>query len=190
MPDFQNTPYICWQLLESRGEPIAVPCSCLKNLSWKVKTQFSKTNLRSCITLSFSRPMVLHLKEQPYLCLASGSSICSMNSLLMMSKAVGTGMLVNKAEMSKESWIRANILTNVWPFSMTLRSTNLARTLPKNFTEMSRNPSEGSTENIELQGFMIGAKYTTNCSLQVTLPPHPGFMVCPKYTKLTVPCAP
>ena len=23
-------------------------CSCLKNLSWKVKTQFFKTNLRSC----------------------------------------------------------------------------------------------------------------------------------------------
>ena len=43
-----------------QGEPIAVLCSCLKNLSWKVKTQFSKTNLRSCITSSFSRPMVLH----------------------------------------------------------------------------------------------------------------------------------
>ena len=27
-------------------------------------------------------------------------------------------------------------------------------------------------------------------SPQVTLPLHPGFMVCPKYTKLTVPCAP
>ena len=55
------------------GEPIVVPCSCLKNLSWKVKTQFSKTNFRSCITSSFSRPMVLHLKEHPYLSLASGS---------------------------------------------------------------------------------------------------------------------
>ena len=56
------------------GEPIAVPCSCLKNLSWKVKTQFSKTNFRSFrsfITSSFSRPMVLHLKEHPYLSLAS-----------------------------------------------------------------------------------------------------------------------
>ena len=29
--------------------------------------------------------------------------MCSMNSLLMTSKAVGTGMLVNKAEMSKET---------------------------------------------------------------------------------------
>ena len=85
------------------GEPIAVPCSCLKNLSWKVKTQFSKTNFRSCITSSFSRPMVLHLKEHPYLSLASGSLMCSVNSLLMMSKAVGTGMLVNRAEMSKET---------------------------------------------------------------------------------------
>ena len=83
MQDFQNTPYICWQLLEEQGEPIVVPCSCLKNLSWKVKTQFSKTNFRSCITSSFSRPMVLHLKEQPYLCLASGSSICSQNKLVL-----------------------------------------------------------------------------------------------------------
>ena len=86
-----------------QGEPMVVPCSCLKNLSWKVKTQFSKTNLRSCIISSFSRPMVLCLKEQPYLCLASGSSICSMKSLLMMSKAVGTGMLVNRAETSKKT---------------------------------------------------------------------------------------
>ena len=83
-----------------QGEPIVAPCSCLKNLSWKVKTQFSKTNFRSCIPSSFSRLMVLHLKEHPYLSLASGSSICSMNSLLMTSKAVGTGMLVNSAEMS------------------------------------------------------------------------------------------
>ena len=86
-----------------QGEPIAAPCSCLKNLSWKVKTQFSKTNFRSCITSSFSRPMVLRLKEHPYLFLASGSSMCSVNSLLMTSKAVGTGMLVNRAEMSKET---------------------------------------------------------------------------------------
>ena len=62
---------------------------------------------------------------------------------------------------------------------------------PKNFTEMSRNPSEGLTENMDLQDFMIGAKYTTtNCSPQVTLPLHLGFMVYLKYTKLTVPCAP
>ena len=89
-----------------QGEPIAALCSCLKNLSWKVKTQFSKTNLRSCITSSFLRPMVLHLKEQPYLCLASESSICSLNSLLMMSKAVGTGMLVNRAETSKKTRLK------------------------------------------------------------------------------------
>ena len=86
-----------------QGEPIVVPCSCLKNLSWKVKTQFSKTNFRSCITSSFSRLMVLCLKEHPYLSLASGSSICSVNSLLMTSKAVGTGMLVKSAETSKET---------------------------------------------------------------------------------------
>ena len=86
-----------------QGEPIAALCSCLKNLSWKVKTQFSKTNFRSCITSSFSRPMVFHLNEQPYLCLASGSSMCSQNRRLITSKAVGTGMLVKRAETSKET---------------------------------------------------------------------------------------
>ena len=74
---------------------------------------------------------------------------------------------------------------------MTLRSTNLARTLPKYFTETSKNPSEGLIENMDLQDFMIGAKYTTtNCSPQVTLPLHLGFMVYLKYTKLTAPCTP
>ena len=74
---------------------------------------------------------------------------------------------------------------------MTLRSTNLARTQPKNFTEMSRKPFEGLTENMDLQDYMIGANYTTtNCSLQVILPLHPGFMVCQKYIKLTALCTP
>ena len=69
---------------------------------------------------------------------------------------------------------------------MTLRSTNLARTLPRNSTETSRNPFKGSTENMELQDYMIGANSTTtNCSPQVTHPLHLDFMVCQKYTKLT-----
>ena len=43
---------------------------------------------------------------------------------------------------------------------------------------------------MDLQDYMIGAKYTTtDCSPQVTLPLHLGFMVYLKYTKLTVPCA-
>ena len=46
---------------------------------------------------------MLCLKEQPYLCLASGSSICSQNRWLITSKAVGTGMLVKRAETSKET---------------------------------------------------------------------------------------
>ena len=73
---------------------------------------------------------------------------------------------------------------------MTPKPTNLVRTQPRNYTETSRNPSENSTENMDLQDYMTGAKYTTtNCSLQVTLPLHLGFMVYLKYTKLTVPCA-
>ena len=81
---------------------------------------------------------------------------------------------------------------------MTLRSRNLARTLPRNSRETSRNPFEylentfeGSIENMELQDYMIGANSTTtNCSPQVTHPLHLDFMVCLKYTKLTVLCAP
>ena len=108
------------------GEPIAVPCNCLKNLSWKVKTQFSKTNFRSFITSSFSRPMVLCLKEHPYLSLASGSSMCSVNSLLMTSKAVGTGMLVNKAETSKETSSSSPLIFTVlrWSLKLLLSLTN------------------------------------------------------------------
>ena len=75
---------------------------------------------------------------------------------------------------------------------MTLRSTNLARTLPRNSKETSRNPFKSSTGNTELQDYMIGANFTTtNCSPQVThIPPHPGFMVYQKYTKLTAPMCP
>ena len=79
-----------------------MPCSCLKNLSWKVKTQFSKTNLRSCITSSFSRHMVLHLKGQPYLCLASGSSICSIcfNLRCLSQNIVPKGVKLNIKQFS------------------------------------------------------------------------------------------
>ena len=74
---------------------------------------------------------------------------------------------------------------------MTLRSTNLARTLPRNSTETPRNPLKGSTENMELQDYMIGANSTTtNCSPWVAHPLHLDFMVCLKYTKLTAQCAP
>ena len=95
-------------------------------MSWKVKTQFSKTNFRSFITSSFSRPMVLHLKEHPYLSLASGSSMCSVNSLLMTSKAVGTGMLVNKAETSKETSSSSPLIFTVlrWSLKLLLSLTN------------------------------------------------------------------
>ena len=46
---------------------------------------------------------MLLVKEHPYLPLAYGSSICSLNSLLMMSRAVGTGILVKRAETSKDT---------------------------------------------------------------------------------------
>ena len=69
---------------------------------------------------------------------------------------------------------------------MTPRLTNPARTPPRNCTEMFRNLSEDSTENMDLQDYMIGASYTTTaCSLQVTHPLHLGFMVYPRYTRLT-----
>ena len=100
----QNTPCICWQLLESRGEPIVALCSCLKEFVLEGAKHSSPRLIWGVVwPHPFQGPMVLHLKEQPYLCLASGSSICSVNSLLMMSKAVGTGMLVNRADTSKET---------------------------------------------------------------------------------------
>ena len=73
---------------------------------------------------------------------------------------------------------------------MTPKHTNPARTPPRNYIEMFRNLSEDSTENMDLQDYMIGASYTTTA-----LPPHRqlipctlGFMIYLRYTKLTVPC--
>ena len=77
-----------------QGEPIAAPCSCLRKLPWNVNTQFSRTSLRSFINSSFMRPQVLLVKKHPYLLLALGSSMCSVNSLLITSRTVGTGILV------------------------------------------------------------------------------------------------
>ena len=74
---------------------------------------------------------------------------------------------------------------------MTPKLTNPARTLPRNYTEKFRKHSENSTENMDLEDYMIGANYTTTaCSLQETHPLHLGFMVYQKFTRLTVPCAP
>ena len=69
---------------------------------------------------------MLHLKEHPYLSLASGSSMCSVNSLLMTSKAVGTGMLVNKAETSKETSSSSPLIFTVlrWSLKLLLSLTN------------------------------------------------------------------
>ena len=66
---------------------------------------------------------------------------------------------------------------------------NPARTPPRNYTETFRNLSEDSTENMDLQDYMIGASYTTTaCSPQETHPLHLGFMVYLRYTRLTAPC--
>ena len=74
---------------------------------------------------------------------------------------------------------------------MTLRSINLARTPPKSFTEMSRNPFESSRGNMGLQDYMIGANCTTtNCSPQVTHPLHLGSTVYQKYIRLIALCTP
>ena len=74
---------------------------------------------------------------------------------------------------------------------MTLMSTNLARTLPRNSTEMSRNPFEGSTENMELQDYMTGANSTTtNCSPTGNSSPAPRFYGLPKIHKANCPMHP
>ena len=43
------------------------------------------------------------MKEHPYLPLACGFLMCSVNSLLMTSRAVGTGILVKRVETSKDT---------------------------------------------------------------------------------------
>ena len=56
---------------------------------------------------------------------------------------------------------------------------------------MSRNPSEGLTENMDLQDFMIGAKYTTTKLLPTgNSSPAPRFYGLPKIHKANCPHAP
>ena len=74
---------------------------------------------------------------------------------------------------------------------MTLKSTNLAKTLHKICTETSRKPSDSSTEIMDLPGYIGGAKsITTNCSPQVTHPLHLDSTVYQKSTRLIAPCDP
>ena len=83
------------------------------------------------------------------------------------------------------------MLINVWPFLMTPKSTNLAKTLPKDCTEMSKKPSDSSTENMGLPDHIGEANtITTNCSPQVTHPQHLHSMVYQKFTRLIAPCDP
>ena len=85
------------------GEPIVALCSCLKKLPWKVNTQFSSTSFRSFITSFFWRPHLLPVNENPYLPFTCGSSMCSVKGLLMTSRAVGTGILLKRADTSKDT---------------------------------------------------------------------------------------
>ena len=74
---------------------------------------------------------------------------------------------------------------------MTPKHTNPARTPPRNYIETFRNLSEDSTENMDLQDYMIGASYTTTaCSPQETHPLHPGFYGLPKIHKTNCPMRP
>ena len=83
------------------------------------------------------------------------------------------------------------MLTNVWPFSMTPRSTNLARTLPRNSTETSRNPFKGSTENMELQDLYDWSKlYYNKLLLTGNSSPAPRFYDFPKIHKANCPMHP
>ena len=74
---------------------------------------------------------------------------------------------------------------------MTPKHINPARTLPRNYTEMFRNLSGNSTENMDLQDYMIGVNYTTTaCSLQETHPLAPRFYGLPKIHKANCPMCP
>ena len=73
---------------------------------------------------------------------------------------------------------------------MTPRSTNLAKTLPKNCTETSKKPSDSSTENMGLPDYTGGANaITTNCSPQVNIP-STRFYGLPKIHKANCPMQP
>ena len=73
---------------------------------------------------------------------------------------------------------------------MTLKSTNLAKTLPKNCTETSRKPFDSSTENMDLPDYIGGAKVLQQIAPHRNTSPVPRFYGLPKFTRLIAPCDP
>ena len=94
------------EILATTGEQeesIAVSCSCLKKFPWKEKTQFSNTYFSRLITSFLCKPTKFCSKVQLYIALASETSMCFVKRWLMTSKAVGAGILVKRADTSKET---------------------------------------------------------------------------------------
>ena len=71
---------------------------------------------------------------------------------------------------------------------MTPKSTNLVKTLPKNCTEMSKKPSDSSTENMDLPDYIGGSKRHYNKLLPTgNSSPAPRFYGLPKIHKANCP---
>ena len=89
------------------------------------------------------------------------------------------------------SWIRANILTNIWPFLMIPRSTNPAWILPKNYREMSIKPFNSSTETMGSSRLHWWSKQHYHKLLATgNTSPAPRFYGLPKIHKANCPMQP
>ena len=110
----QNIPYIYWLLLEKLVNPwqlLGVVCrTSVEN------TQLFSTTSRSVMSLSFGMLWECSKKS----CIPS-CEMCSVNFLLMTSRATGTAMLVNKVFTSKES----NVSSLLMPFPLKLSASPL-----------------------------------------------------------------
>ena len=77
MLDLQSIPCRCWPPLVNKENPLLPRVAVYRN-SLRKKRQFSKTNLSKLITSFFCNPTMFS-KEQLYLPLVSGTSMCSVS---------------------------------------------------------------------------------------------------------------
>ena len=87
-----------------QGEPIVAPCSCLKNLSWKVKTQFLPRLILGVALPHLFQGQWCYIGKNNHICvwLQDPQYVHRTDGWLHLG-FVGTGMLVKRAETSKET---------------------------------------------------------------------------------------
>ena len=190
-------------------EPIVVPYSCLKNLSWKVKTQFSKTNFTEYIAVTKricdelgentagkdcteiyqkTKEVLQHFKDKKgptcNITKQEKEAIKTLredSSWVVLTADKGVAMVV----MDKSQYIEKcmALLNDTKVYKPCMDTTKkLHRDIQESLRKLNR--EHGSSRLHDWSKIHYNWLLPTG----ETLPLHLGFMVYLKYTKLTVPC--